>query len=112
LTYQSDLGPQREHKVWGAATGQDQVSLVSISGQFAFSPDGRRIAASGPVANSNGAAVKLWDIVAGRELLTLRTEGNRGQLVFTPDGARLFAVKSSSSYPGDLVQVWDATPLP
>jgi WD40 repeat protein len=56
----------------------------------ALSPDGRRAATGG---QSPRDAVKLWDLVAHRELLTLQGEGQYFiHLTFSPDGNTLAAV--------------------
>jgi serine/threonine protein kinase/WD40 repeat protein len=105
------MGKESEVKVWDAAGGDDQVTLLGDFQEFTFAPDGRRIATYGGPQNSERGEIKLWDTVTGRELLTLRTSGRRSQIVFSKDGNRLFAVKNFNNDPGDLVQVWDATPL-
>jgi WD40 repeat protein len=110
------LVQESEVKVWDAASGEDRVTLVGNFHQFAFNPDGRRIATNGGAIsgaiNSARGEVKVWDTTTGRELLTLRTAGLRSHVVFSPDGNRLLAVKNSYNDPGGLVQVWDATPVP
>jgi hypothetical protein len=87
--------------------------------KVAFSPDGRRLAslASFP---KQPAEVKLWDLVGGREMLTLKATGvdlvgsnalgNSG-FTFSPEGHRLFYLPGGSRREAE-VQVWDATPLP
>jgi len=63
----------------------------------AFSPDGKRVAGS----------LKVWDTQTGQKLLTL--QGHTGaifHIVISPDGNRL------ASASADSVKIWDATPLP
>ncbi len=69
-----EVEPLRGHsQVWGAA----------------FSPDGRRLATGGQDARE---AVKLWDLAAQREVLTLQGEGaSFVQVAFSPDGSTLMA---------------------
>jgi WD40 repeat protein len=56
----------------------------------ALSPDGRRAVTGGERPRD---AVKLWDLVARREVLTLRVEGHYFHHVgFSPDGSTLAAV--------------------
>jgi WD40 repeat protein len=55
-----------------------------------LSPDGRRAVTGG---SSPRDAVKLWDLVAHRELLTLQAEGQHFMHVdFSPDGSTLAAL--------------------
>jgi len=50
----------------------------------AFSPDGSRI-----VSGSSGAAVKVWDVSSGEEILTLGGHSDSVHSVaFSPDGSR------------------------
>ncbi len=58
-----------------------------------FSPDGRRLATAGGAGQgSPKGAVKLWDIAAYRELLTLSADGQFFlDLRFSPDGNILAA---------------------
>jgi len=85
---------------------------------LAFSPDGRPLAslASYPM---QVAEVKLCDLAADREMLTLKTTGvdlvgsnglgNSG-FAFSPDGHRLFYLPGGVRREAK-VQVWDATPM-
>ena len=52
--------------------------------EFAFSPDGARVAAT-----CNDGFVRLWNAVTGEELAAERPGGRIGTLVFGPDGRRV-----------------------
>ena len=82
----------------GAARGFMQTSYFGLS-QVAFSPDGKRLAAS-----SVDGTVKFWDAVTGRHLLTLsgHTQAVNG-LAFSPDGTRLATASADQT-----VRIWDA----
>jgi len=67
----------------------------------AFSPDGRRLATGGFTSRD---AVKLWDLAAHRELLSLQGEGlDFSHLTFSPDGSTLAATSI-----GGIAHLWQA----
>jgi WD40 repeat protein len=69
----------------------------------AFSPDGNRLA-----SGSADGTVKVWDVITGQELLTLRGHKREASaVVFRPDGKQLISV-GGSTIQGE-VRVWDAT---
>jgi WD40 repeat protein len=128
--------------VHDAATGEPVVTLerpVNRSGLFptgvVCSPDGKRVAAFLSTGGNEQPAVKMWDVVIGKEVLTLRkqqvTERRLGgpprskdrQLAFTADGHRLLGwefgeVPEWSPETGTVMvpaynrSVWDASPPP
>lgn len=99
-------------KLWETATGRELRNLstggqntTSLSPIFAFSPDGRMLAASG--ANNS---VKVWDVTTGREVQTLT--GSAGGsfmgalgvsfVAFSADGRKLVTISDS-------IRVWDTS---
>ncbi len=87
-------------KVWDAISGQETLTFNSHSVMsVAFSPDGKRLAAS------DDRAVKVWDATSGQVMLTLRGHTSAvWNVAFSPDGKRL----ASASFDGT-VKLWDAT---
>jgi serine/threonine protein kinase/WD40 repeat protein len=101
--------------VWDGA-GKELLNLDEEGVGYlavAFSPDGTRAAASVNVGDwntfpSKKAAVRVWEIATGRQLLTLQP-GFATALTFSPDGTRLAAAVSvaRTGQPSQIV-VWDA----
>jgi WD40 repeat protein len=109
-------GSEDDIQIWDLETGKQLLPLRGHFGgvmQLAFSRDGQRLASLDSISS-----VKLWDVVAGQEVLSL-TPGRVDQdvgglppaywsvqsLVFSPDGRRLACADRGS------VRIWDATPL-
>ncbi|HUD46725.1 MAG TPA: protein kinase [Candidatus Baltobacteraceae bacterium] len=90
-------------RLWDAGTHKQLESLKGFllaATAVAFSPDGRRLAAS-----SNGQeAVKVWDTETRQEVLTLSGEGSQFfGLKFSSDGRRLLAINRAG-----LAHLWSA----
>lgn len=80
--------------------GYKEILNIPSAGLVIFSPDGAQL------AGVSGNAIKLWDAVSGRELLTLA--GHSGWvmgLAFSPDGRML----ASTSLDGT-VKMWSVAP--
>ena len=84
----------RSTRIWDVSAGRESAMLHGLVGfAIALTPDGRRLATGGELPES---AVKLWDPIAGREVLSLPGRGEFfGQVAFSPDGSLLAAISLS-----------------
>src|SRR5262249_46733275 len=91
--------------VWDAASGRPLLSLPGRHTGFpplAFSPDGARIAAAGPLLPER-SVVKVWDAATGQQRLSLRGHAAwLDCLAFSPDGARIASGSSDTRGVGEL----------
>lgn len=71
---------------------------------FAFTPDGRRLAAP---RNGNASAVGIWDVITGREVATVRAASTVISLAFDAGGARLATGLWDNRRERGEVLVWD-----
>jgi WD40 repeat protein/tRNA A-37 threonylcarbamoyl transferase component Bud32 len=92
-----------EVKIWDVKTRQRVLHLAGNLGRLfsvTFSPDGKRLAASGDLG------VKVWDASTGKEIHEFKASVARFQnrdVKFSLDGTRLVAGHGST------VKVWDTT---
>jgi WD40 repeat protein/predicted Ser/Thr protein kinase len=78
--------------------------LVNPTISVAFSPDGKRLVTGSAVGGDLQPALEIWDYVAQRSLLSLRSQGKfTGWTEFSPDGNTLLAL----SWHG-LAELWHA----
>jgi WD40 repeat protein len=113
-------------RLWDAASGRNLKNFSctelhtdyrlsnekgNISGfvlSAAFSPDGKRIAASLP----DLAAIGIWDVASGKPVATLNGQ-MAGSFAFSPDGARIiscpfFASLTISHNSDRAIRIWNA----
>jgi RNA polymerase sigma factor (sigma-70 family) len=110
-------GEDKAIRFWDVASGKQERAITGypdIVGAFALSPDGTRLATVGMTESSPGVGtwprasqVRLWDVVAGKEVGRLRVlppkdTDHVADLVFTPDGKALV-----TAGPDDKVHFWD-----
>jgi WD40 repeat protein len=88
--------------------GETPVPVLTLAGlvgnrpRVEFSPEGNRLLISGD------APVKLWDAMAGREVLTLKSNGvPTGPAYFSRDGHKIWAGLDEEGR----IWGWDATPV-
>jgi WD40 repeat protein len=93
-------------KIWEVGTGKLlNVMKGHTAGPFvyamAFSPDGKTLA-SGSGDDESRGEVKVWDVRAGKQFLTLGTPGYAvSSILFSPDN-RFFAALSNGA-----IRIWD-----
>ncbi len=73
-------------EVWDVTRRQRLIEPAVPARTAALSPDGRRLA----LADAEGR-IRLWDVDADREVLSLPTAGRQHALAFSPDGRWLAA---------------------
>jgi WD40 repeat protein len=73
-------------------------------GDFAFAPDGLRLAAP---KNGDDSAVGVWDVVTGREIAILRAPGTVAALAFGAEGRRLAIGAWDRRRDHGQVAIWD-----
>jgi WD40 repeat protein len=92
--------------VWKIGSGC-QLAVIQYANKIvsvAFSPDGKRLVTGSRMGGELQPAVEIWDYVAQRGLLSLRSRGKfTGWIEFSPDGNTLLAL----SWHG-LAELWHA----
>lgn len=100
----AESGPEAEHvfHLWDTATGALSASLVhpgdSDSGPPSFSPDGQRLATTGP-----DRTVRVWDVATGAEIAALPEPWGALSVDFSPDGKLL---ATGARWEGE-IRIWD-----
>ena len=98
-------GEDKSIRLWDTASGRAVHTLPGHIARVAgvtFSPDGKRLAS---VSDLEGA-LKLWDVVSGKEALTIRVV-EPGGVVFSPDGWQIATGSGDAT-----VRIWDAKARP
>ena len=92
------------HTLRGHTTAVSSVSHTAGVNGVAFSPDGNWLASAG-----SDRLVKLWDTIAGREIMTLRPHLYPARCVaISPDGTLLASSAGRGHDPVSELIVWDA----
>jgi WD40 repeat protein len=85
-------------------TGRELLALTGFASEvthLAFSPDGLRLATGNGWHGPEGQdRARIWDVTAGRELLSL---GGGGFVAFSPDGRRVATSSGNAA-----ATIWDA----
>ena len=94
----------RSLSLWNIAKGEEIRRIPFGCEAFAFSRDGKRLAASGYHGTTEEAMVHVWDVATGKELFpAVRSpDGTVADLAFFPDGKTL----AGTTY-GGWIRLWD-----
>ena len=86
-------------RLWDLATGKSTQPVKGLKakvGQLIFSPDGKSVAMAG-----SDKSVRVWDLEAGAELVSLKCTDRITAVAFSPDGKFLAGASSDGS-----VRIW------
>ena len=104
VAWTAESGPEAEHvfHLWNTATGDLTASLVHPGDSDwrppSFSPDGQRLATTGP-----DETVRVWDVPTGAEMMALPEPWGAYSVDFSPDGKRL---ATGARWEGE-IRIWD-----
>jgi eukaryotic-like serine/threonine-protein kinase len=105
LDGKGDIKSPHAVKMWDVATGKELQLFKGSSGepfsQVVFSPDGKRLAATGMTLGADG--IWIWDAATGKELRAIGGRRTASLLLFSPDGKYL----ANYSRNGATVTLWD-----
>ncbi len=95
-------GPEKAIKVWDLKSGEMRHRMPALPvapGKLAISPDGRMLASNAEAENT----VRLWDLAAAKQLLTLPDGLGDSSLLFSPDSSLVVGANSDT-----VLRVWHA----
>jgi serine/threonine protein kinase/WD40 repeat protein len=104
------VGSPIEVGVWDADTGMLRCQLKGdiVSGDLAFSPDGKTLATPASSDGANLGEIILWDLTTSRPRQRLKGHiGTVSGLRYSSDGRRLFSAAQLIGPASGEIRVWD-----